>query len=129
MTVKEKYVKLFIKFLKKEKLINDMELYHDFVKYIKPNNLNSIASLPYAWLNCKRGNELNIDYKYWDFIEEIFVEDIVRMFYLNPYTRGMNDIELRNRIKKEMRSYGVTCFCCYMLHQNTDTFFKEFYKL
>lgn len=129
MKIKEKYVKLFIKFLKKEKLINDMELYHDFVKYIKPNNLNSIVSLPYAWLNCKRGNELNIDYKYWDFIEEIFVEDIVRMFYLNPYTRGVNDIELRNRIKKEMRSYGVTSFCCFMLHQNMDTFFKEFYKL
>lgn len=126
MTIKEKYFKLFIKFLKKEKLINDMELYHYFLEYIKPNNL---LSLPYAWLNCKRGCELNIDNKYWDFIEEIFVEDIMRMFYLNPYTRGMNGTELRNRIKKEMRSYGVTCFCCYMLHKNRDTFLKDFYNL
>lgn len=129
MTIKEKYIKLFIKFLKKEKLINDMKLYHDFVKYIKPNNLNSIVSLPYAWLNCKRGRELNIDNKYWDFIEEIFVEDIMRMFYLNPYTKGMDGTELRNRIKKEMRSYGVMSFCCFMLHQNMDMVLMEFYKL
>lgn len=126
MTIKEKYIKLFVKFLKKEKLINDVELYHYFLEYIKPNKL---LLLPYTWLNCKRGCELDIDNKYWDFIEEIFVEDIMRMFYLNPYTREMNGTELRNRIKKEMRSYGLTCFCCYMFHQNMDTFLTEFYKL
>ena len=126
MTIKEKYFKLFIKFLKKEKLMNDMELYHYFLEYIKPNKL---LSLPYAWLNCKRGCELNVDNKYWDFIGEIFVEDIMRMFYLNPYTRGMDRTELRNRIKKEMRSYGLTCFCCHMFHQNMDIFLKDFYNL
>ena len=127
MMMKEKYIKLFIKFLKKEKLINDVELYHYFLKYIKTNKSNVL--LPYVWLNCKRGSELNVDNKYWDFIEEIFVEDIMRMFYLNPYTRRMNRTELQNRIKKEMRSYGVTCFCCSILHKNMDTFLKEFYEL
>jgi hypothetical protein len=124
--MKGKYVKLFIKFLKKENLINDVELYHYFLEHIKPSKL---LLLPYAWLNCKRGCELNINDKYWDFIEEIFVEDIMRMFYLNPYTRGMDGTKLRNRIKKEMRSYGVMPFCCYMLHEDMNIFLTEFYNL
>lgn len=125
MTIKEKYLKLFIKFLKKEKLMNDKELYHHFLEYIQPNKL---FSLPYLWLDCKRGNKLNIENKYLDFIEEVFVEDIMRMFYSNPYTRRRNETEIRNCIKKEMRLYGVMSFCISNLHKDYVSILIDFYK-
>lgn len=126
MTVKEKYIKLYIKFLKKEKLMNDKILYNFFIKYIKSNKY---TVLPYAWFNHIRGKDLNIRDKYYDFIENVFIKDIMKMFFNNPYTSSMDRNELENIIKKEMRRYGVTTFCCYKLHKNMDFILQDFYEL
>ena len=127
MTVKEKYIKLYIKFLKKEKLMNDKVLYDMFIQHIRLDDKKVI--LPYAWFNTVRGNELNLDYKFWDFIEDVFVKDVIKMFSNNPYTSNMNRNELEKKIKKEMRHYGVMSFCCYKLHKNMDLVLQDFYKL
>lgn len=127
MTVKEKYIKLYIKFLKKEKLMNDKILYDIFIHYIRLDDKK--VSLPYAWFNHIRGNDLNISDKYWDFIEDVFIKDIMEMFFNNPYTSRMDRNELENIIKKEMRNYGVMSFCCYKLHKKVDFILQDFYKI
>jgi hypothetical protein len=127
MTVKEKYIKLYVKFLKKEKLMNDKILYKFFIHYIRLDDKK--VSLPYAWFNNVRGKDLNISDKYLDFIEDVFIKDIMKMFFNNPYTSVMDINELENIIKKEMRNYGVMSFCCYKLHKNMDFILQDFYEL
>ena len=70
MTIRDKYIKLFVKFLKKEKLIGDDEMRDYFNNYVKPTY--SKGCLPYSWLNSLVGEKLKLEEKYWFFIEEIF---------------------------------------------------------
>jgi hypothetical protein len=126
MTVKEKYIKLYIKFLKKENLMNDKILYDYFIKYIKPNKY---TVLPYAWFNHSIGVKLNLDLKFWEFIEDIFLDDMMELFASNQYTSEFDKFLLRKRIKKEMYRYGLTLFCRDTLHKSMAMVLLDFYKV
>jgi hypothetical protein len=126
MTVKEKYIKLYVKFLKKEKLMNDKILYDYFIKYIKPN---AYTVLPYAWFNHAIGVKSHLDLKFWDFIEDVFLDDMMELFASNPYTYELDKFQLRKRIKKEMHRYGLTLFCRNTLHKSMAIVLLDFYKV
>lgn len=127
MTIKEKYIKLFIKFLKKEKLMNNKEVYEYFIRYIKCSYSNGF--LPYCWLNSSIGKKYNIEDKYLCFIEEVFVEDIMKLFRSNLYTQEIDENEIRNDIKYQMRHSSVITYCGEMLHKSFRTVLMDFYKL
>ena len=126
MTVKEKYIKLYIKFLKKENLMNDKILYEYFIKYIKPNQY---TVLPYAWFHHPIGVKLHLDLKFWEFIEDIFLDDMMELFASNQYTYELDKIQLRKRIKKEMYRYGLSIFCRDYLHKSMTMILLDFYKV
>ena len=127
MTIRDKYIKLFVKFLKKEKLIGNDEMRDYFNKYVKPTC--SKGCLPYSWFNSVVGEKFKLEEKYWFFIEEIFVEDIMKLFRSNNYTRDIDENDLRQQIKKKMRHYEVMGFCCKMLHKSFSVVLMDFYNL
>ena len=127
MTIRDKYIKLFVKFLKKEKLIGNDEIRDYFNKYVK--SIYSKGFLPYSWFNSVVGEKLKLEEKYWFFIEEIFVEDIMKLFRSNPYIRGMDENYLRQQIKNKMRHYEVIGFCGKMLHKSFSDIRMDFYNL
>jgi hypothetical protein len=127
MTNKEKYIKLFIKFLKKEKLMNNKEIYEYFIKYINCSFSNGF--LPYCWLNSLIGKKYNIEDKYLSFIEEVFIEDIIKLFHSNLYWQEIDENEIRNDIKFQMRHNSVMSYCKEMLHKSFRTVLTDFYNL
>lgn len=126
MTVHEKYIRLFIKFLKKEKLINDKKIYDYFIKYIKPEY--SKGFLPHCWFNSELGNELKIETKYLEFIEDILLDDIVKMFRGNLYVSEINENELKQSIKEKIHHHDLLIFCSSMLHKSCNLILLEFYE-
>ena len=127
MTNKEKYIKLFIKFLKKEKLMNNKEIYEYFIKYINCSYSNGF--LPYCWLNSLIGKKYDIEDKYLCFIEDVFVEDIIKLFHSNLYWQEIDENEIRNDIKFQMRHNSVMSYCKEMLHKSFRTVLTDFYNL
>ena len=71
----------------------------------------------------------NIEDKYLCFIEEVFVEDIIKLFRLNLYTQEIDENEIRNDIKFQMRHNSVMSYCKEMLHKSFRTVLMDFYKL